>query len=129
MKTPSFGDLLRRAILTYESQIGRRVPYSELGELIAKREGREPSYSTTAVSEWVNGRSEPGLETIRAIALTFGVTTDSLIVGTDVPQTLKENGSVPREAERPPWPGHLKMGKPPTATSKQAKGRRKKGGD
>lgn len=93
--TQRFGDRLRKAILDYQSQIGRKVGYAELGALFAKRERRKTPYTASAVSEWVSGRSNPGPEAITAIALTLGVTTDSLLMPTNVPRS--ENGNVPRD--------------------------------
>lgn len=81
-----FGDRLRKAILDYQSQIGRKVGYAELGVAIAKHERRKSAYTASAVSEWISGRSNPGPETIAAIALTLGVTTDSLLIPSDVPR-------------------------------------------
>lgn len=81
MAADDFAGRLRRAILSYESQIGRRVPYRELAGLIAKQEGRAKPYATATVSEWVQGRSEPGLTTLRAIATVLRVDVALLAFG------------------------------------------------
>ena len=52
---------------------GRKVPLEELGQLVAKEMRRREPFTPTAVSRWMNGRQEPELAVMAAIARVFNV--------------------------------------------------------
>lgn len=84
MATPTLGDRIAQAILAYQSQIGRRVTYAEVGEAVARTEGREKPYTAAAVSEWIQGRGEPRLGAVKALAQVLRVPAGWLAFG-DIP--------------------------------------------
>lgn len=86
-----FAGRLQRAILQYQSQIGRRVTYEELASLVSKAEGRKPPYAKSAFSEWVQGRSEPKLTAIRAIAAVLNVSAAWLAFGEELSLDIDES--------------------------------------
>lgn len=92
--TNGFAARFGRAILRYQSQIGSRVTYEDLAARISEAEGRTPAYAKSAVSEWVQGRSEPRLATIKAIADALGVSASWLAFG-DVTQAAAAAESQP----------------------------------
>jgi transcriptional regulator with XRE-family HTH domain len=53
-----------------QALLGRRIEQAEIAGLVGKALGRGP-FTQAAVSKWLNGDSEPNLETIRAIAKVF----------------------------------------------------------
>jgi transcriptional regulator with XRE-family HTH domain len=55
-----------------QALLGRKIEQAEIAELVGKVMGRGP-FTQAAVSKWLNGDSEPNLETIRAIAKVFEV--------------------------------------------------------
>lgn len=100
MAAADFAHRLRRAILHHESQIGRRVPYGELAVAIARAEGRAKPYATATVSEWVQGRSEPKLTTIEAIAAVLGVDVATLAFGAHTPSAVPDDDEATRAKAR-----------------------------
>lgn len=62
-----FGERIRRALLEHASQIGRRYSNREFAEDVGRAETGQP-YSSSAVTEWIAERSEPGIATFKAMA-------------------------------------------------------------
>lgn len=63
----SVGDRVFAVHLLIEGALGRRVPLSEVGELVGLEMGRKP-YSPTSVLDWENGESVPDVRVLSALA-------------------------------------------------------------
>jgi transcriptional regulator with XRE-family HTH domain len=63
-----YGARVAQAILDRASQIGERLTYARVGADVAAAEGRGKPYTSAAVSEWIQERSEPTIRTFRALA-------------------------------------------------------------
>lgn len=71
MAHKGFGERIAQAILYHASQIGKRVTLKAFGREVGLRD-RGRAYSTSAVSEWIQERSEPGIRTFRVMAAVTG---------------------------------------------------------
>lgn len=84
MSVVGFTERLRVAVRERQSQTfrdGAKWSYREIGERVAKEEGRDKPYGATAVSEWLRGSAEPSLATIEAIASVLDVPLRWLLLG------------------------------------------------
>ena len=71
MAHKGFGERIEQAILYHASQIGERVTLKAFGRAVGVRD-RGRAYSTSAVSEWIQERSEPTIRTFRVMAAITG---------------------------------------------------------
>jgi transcriptional regulator with XRE-family HTH domain len=68
----NFAERLTFVWFRRQALLGRKIEQAEIAERVAKLLGRDP-FTPAAVSKWLNGSSEPNLETIQAIAKAFEV--------------------------------------------------------
>lgn len=71
MAHKGFGERIEQAILFYASQKGSRVTLKAFGREVGIRD-RGRGYTTSAVSEWIQERAEPGIRTFRVMAAITG---------------------------------------------------------
>lgn len=90
MAQQGFGARIRRAWHLWASQNESQVTYADFGAALAREEGREEPYSTSAISEWIAERSEPKARTYRAMARLSGFRVEWLMEGT--PPEIDEGG-------------------------------------
>jgi transcriptional regulator with XRE-family HTH domain len=67
-----FSYRLRQAVKALELARGKDLTQDELGELVARKQGRGEPYTGVAVHRWLKGR-RPGYETMRALAAVLAV--------------------------------------------------------
>jgi transcriptional regulator with XRE-family HTH domain len=72
MSQQGYGQRIKQAILDLSASRGAEVTYGEVGRAVAVAEGRPKPYSSSAVSEWIQERSEPTIRAFRAMEAVFG---------------------------------------------------------
>jgi transcriptional regulator with XRE-family HTH domain len=73
MGRTTIGSRIQQVLLELSAKRNGRLTLEDLGALIGNAEkGRRRPYSSSAVSEWIQGRNEPRIATIEAIAKVSG---------------------------------------------------------
>jgi hypothetical protein len=88
-----YGKRIRRALRVWASQF-ETATYEEFGQRVAAIEGRDPAkgpYRTSAVSEWLQNRSEPSIATFKAIEALTGFRAAWLMLG-ELPERVDDRG-------------------------------------
>ncbi len=93
MSALGFGDRIRQAILDHAARLGRRYSNREFADAVAKAEGRK-SYSAQAVTEWTAERSQPSIETFKAMAKVTGKSVTWLMALEEPTATTSASGSL-----------------------------------
>lgn len=75
-----FGERIKRAVLAYASQIGRRYSLAQFARDVGMLE-RGEEWSSSAMGEWISERSEPSLTTFFAMGAVLGVEPSLLAFG------------------------------------------------
>lgn len=86
-----YGKRIRRALRVWASQF-EQATYADFGRRVAEIEKRDPAkgpYTTSAVSEWLQDRSEPKIATFRAIEVLTGFRAAWLMLG-ELPERSDE---------------------------------------
>ncbi len=91
--TIGYGDRIRQAVLDHAARIGRRYSNREFAEDVARAEGRK-AYSASAVSEWTAERSQPSIETFKAMAKVTGKSVTWLMALEEPTATTSASGSL-----------------------------------
>lgn len=88
--------------MAYQAVHGR-TSLAAVGELLARIEGREKPYHKVTVGDWLAERSEPSLDTFKAIAQLFGGTAAWYAFGEGVPpinHVAEASSLVPKSAAK-----------------------------
>jgi transcriptional regulator with XRE-family HTH domain len=93
-----FSYRLRQAVKALELARGKDLTQDELGELVAKKQGRGEPYTGVAVHRWLKGR-RPGYETMRALAAVLAVRPGWLAFGEGELDGVNATRSRERSAE------------------------------
>lgn len=93
-----YGKRIRRALRVWASQF-ETATYEEFGQRVAEIEKRDPAkgpYTSSAVSEWIQDRSEPKIATFKAIQKLTGFRASWLMLG-ELPERVDEAAAPKRE--------------------------------